>query len=105
MKTISKNGARKISLAIIGGFVIFAAGCGIGSAGKAEVAPPAEITKPVTPPSCLRAIELDEEAFGYFSESMNALSEFDIPTSEYWLDKAKAIVTETHVNRIECRAH
>lgn len=83
---------------LIGGFV--------GSAVKPPVVEVQEkiVEKAVTPAPCLKALDLNEEAFGYLSDSLSQTLDKDYTAANRYLDKVTALVPKVNAAKSECRA-
>lgn len=62
------------------------------------------VEKEVTPESCLEALEINEDAFSYLSESMGHIMDGDYTAAARSTDKVTALVPKVNAAKAECRA-
>ena len=63
-----------------------------------------EVEVPVTPQSCLTALELNETAFSYLSDSLTSITEMDYSAAKASTGKVQALVPKVNAAKSECRA-
>lgn len=63
-----------------------------------------KVPVPTTPASCLEALTLTEEAFDYASESVGAISKYDLAGANAATKKLQAIAPRVNAAKAACRA-
>jgi hypothetical protein len=88
-----------------------ALGLGLGANNRPDpvvntvtVEKPVEKIVEVTPQSCLTALELNETAFSYLSDSLTSITEMDYTAAGSSTGKVEALVPKVNAAKSECRA-
>jgi hypothetical protein len=63
-----------------------------------------EVEKEVTPASCLEALDLNEEAFSYLSDSLSSTADQNYTAARRSTDKVVALVPKVNAAKAACRA-